>query len=524
MCYSRKALVINLKEGKLMYATAWSLLPPVVAIVLALITKEVYSSLFIGILVGALLATSFNPLAALETTFNDGFFTALCDTWNMGIMLFLVILGIFVALINKSGGSHAYGEWAKKRIKTKKGALASTFVLSLILGIDDYFHCLTVGSVMLPVNDSHNISRARFAYQIDATAAPLCMIFPISSWAAAVAGMVEGYNGIELFVRAIPYNFYSLLSLLMILWLICTGLEYGPMRKHEENALKGDLFTTPDRPYADGETDNEANPRAGIIDLVIPIIVLFISCVIFMLYTGGFFSGTPFIDAFAGCDASYALALGSIVALLITVIYYLIRRVITFKASMECIPTGFKAMVPAILILSLALTLKNMTSLMGSTEFVTNLVQSNIDSFGMFLPLILFVIACFISFSTGTSWGTFGILIPITVGLGGVLSETMLIICISACLAGAVCGDHCSPISDTTIMASAGARCNHINHVSTQLPYALTVAGVSAVSYLLAGFIQNIIVLPIAIVLMVGTLIVIGKITKSKDYTKQESA
>ena len=423
---------------------------------------------------------------------------------------------LIVAIINKSGASNAYGEWAKTKIKSKRSALASTFVLSLLLGIDDYFHCLTVGSVMLPVNDSHNISRARFAYQIDATAAPLCMIFPISSWAAAVSGMVEGYNGIELFVKAIPYNFYSLLTLLMICYLIITGLEYGPMKKHEDNALKGDLFTTPDRPYENAEDENVVNPRATILDLVLPIVILFVCCVVCMIYTGGFFSGASFIDAFGGCDASYGLSMGSIISLILILLFYLPRRILTFKQAMDCIPVGFKAMVPALLILTFALTLKNMTSLLGSTEFVTALVENNIGSFGFLLPLILFGLAVLISFSTGTSWGTFGILIPIVVGLGSVLSETMLIISISACLAGAVCGDHCSPISDTTIMASAGARCNHINHVSTQLPYALTVAGVSAVTYIIAGLTQSVISLAVGVVLMLGTLIVIGKITQKK--------
>ncbi|MDO4481565.1 MAG: Na+/H+ antiporter NhaC family protein [Bacillota bacterium] len=507
-----------------MFGTVWSLLPPIVAIVLALITKEVYSSLFIGIIVGALLATSFNPLAALETSLNDGFFAALSDTWNIGIFIFLVVLGIIVAIINKSGASNAYGEWAKTKIKSKRSALASTFVLSLLLGIDDYFHCLTVGSVMLPVNDSHNISRARFAYQIDATAAPLCMIFPISSWAAAVSGMVEGYNGIELFVKAIPYNFYSLLTLLMIAYLIVTGLEYGPMKKHEDNALKGDLFTTPDRPYENAEDENVVNPKATILDLVLPIVILFVTCVICMIYTGGFFSGASFIDAFGGCDASYGLSMGSIISLILILLFYLPRRILTFKQAMDCIPVGFKAMVPALLILTFALTLKNMTSLLGSTEFVTALVENNIGSFGFLLPLILFGLAVLISFSTGTSWGTFGILIPIVVGLGSVLSETMLIISISACLAGAVCGDHCSPISDTTIMASAGARCNHINHVSTQLPYALTVAAVSCVCYIIAGLTESVISLAIGIVLMFGTLFVIGKIVKNKAVVGEPPA
>ena len=499
-----------------MFGTAWSLLPPLVAIILALITKEVYSSLFIGILLGGFLATSFSPLAAFETTINDGFFAALSDTWNIGILMFLVILGVFVALMNKSGGSYAYGEWAKKRIKSKRGALASTFVLSLVLGIDDYFHCLTVGSVMLPVNDGHKISRARFAYQIDATAAPLCMIFPISSWAAAVSGMVEGYNGMELFVKAIPYNFYSLLTLLMIVYLIATGLEYGPMKTHEINAKNGDLFTSGER--VDEQADKAINnPRAKVMDLFIPIIVLFAFCVVFLLYTGGFFSGTNFIDAFAGCDASYGLALGSLFAVIFTLIYYLCRRVITFKEALDCVPVGFKAMVPAILILIFALTLKNMTGLLGSTDFVTGFVSNYVDTFGFLLPLILFGIAIFISFSTGTSWGTFGILIPIVVDLGTILDEKMLIISISACLAGSVCGDHCSPISDTTIMASAGAKCNHINHVSTQLPYALTVAVVSAVTYYIAGLTESIISLFAGIVLMLGTLIVISKISKRKE-------
>lgn len=500
-----------------MFGTAWALLPPLVAIILALITKEVYSSLFIGIVVGALLASSFSPLTALESTLNDGFFVALSDTYNIGIIMFLVILGIFVALINKSGASSAYGEWARKRIKTKKGALISTFILSLLLAIDDYFHCLTVGSVMLPVTDSHHISRARFAYQIDSTAAPLCMIFPISSWAAAVSGMVEGYNGIELFVRAIPYNFYSLFTLFMILYMIWSGMEYGPMKTHEANANKGDLYTTPDRPYADSESDSVVNERATLLDLALPIVILFICCVVGILYSGGYFGGgMSIIDAFGNCDASYALAIGSLVALLLTMIYFLIRRAMSFKEMMDSVPAGFKAMVPAILILIFALTLKNMTSLMGSTEFVTEFVQGHVSVYQWLLPVLLFGVAVFISFSTGTSWGTFGILIPIVVGLGPIISEQMLIIAISACLAGAVCGDHCSPISDTTIMASTGARCNHINHVNTQLPYALTVAAVSAVTYVIAGLTESIIALPIGLVLMLLTLIVIGKTVGEK--------
>lgn len=488
------------------------MLPPLVAIILALLTKEVYSSLFIGIVVGALLASSFSPIGTLETTLNDGFFLALSDVYNIGIIMFLVILGIFVAMINKSGASAAYGEWARKRIKTKRGALISTFVLSLLLAIDDYFHCLTVGSVMLPVTDSHHISRARFAYQIDSTAAPLCMIFPISSWAAAVSGMVEGYNGIELFVQAIPYNFYSLFTLFMILYMIFSGMEYGPMKVHEANANKGDLYTTPERPYADSDSETIENPKARVLDLAIPIIILFICCVCGILYSGGYFAGgISIIDAFGGCDASYALATGSIVALLLTIIYFLIRRTLSFTEIMDSVPSGFKAMVPAILILIFALTLKNMTTLMGSTEFVTSFVQSHMSVYEWVLPVLLFGVAVFISFSTGTSWGTFGILIPIVVGLGPVISEQMLIIAISACLAGAVCGDHCSPISDTTIMASTGARCYHINHVNTQLPYAFTTAAVSAVTYVIAGITQSIIALPIGLVLMWLTLVVIGK-------------
>ena len=494
-----------------MFGTAWSLLPPIIAIALALITKEVYSSLFIGIVVGALLVASFNPLGALETTVTDGFLAALCDPWNMGIIMFLVILGAIVALINKSGGSSAYGKWARTKIHSKKGALISTFGLSLLLGIDDYFHCLTVGSVMLPVTDSHNISRARFAYQIDATAAPLCMIFPISSWAAAVSGMVEGYNGIELFVRAIPYNFYSLFTLFMIGYMIWSGMEYGPMKRHEKNANNGDLYTTSERPYKDAAEMNVDNEKAGLIDLVLPILILFFCCVIAMIYTGGFFDGVSFIDAFGGCDASYALVLGSIVALLLILIFYLPRRIITFSDAMECVPAGFKAMVPAILILVFALTLKNMTTLMGSTEFVSAFVEQYMSAAHWVLPVLLFGVAVVISFSTGTSWGTFGILIPMVVALGATISESMLIIAISACLAGSVCGDHCSPISDTTIMASTGAQCYHINHVNTQLPYALTVAAVSAVTYVIAGLTESIIALPIGLVLMILTLVVIGR-------------
>lgn len=496
-----------------MYATFWALIPPVVAIVLALITKEVYSSLFIGILVGGLFYSNFSFEGTINHIFQEGFIGVLSDSYNVGILVFLVILGTMVCLMNKAGGSAAFGRWASVHIKTRVGAQLATIVLGCLIFVDDYFNCLTVGSVMRPVTDKHKISRAKLAYLIDATAAPVCIIAPISSWAAAVTGFVEGADGFSLFIRAIPYNFYALLTIVMMITLAVAKIEYGPMRVHEENAMKGDLYTTPDRPYANAEEDDTANPKGRVIDLVIPILCLIVCCVIGMIYTGGFFEGAGFIEAFSNSDASVGLAYGSFFGLVITIILYMARRVLSFKDCMGCLPEGFKAMVPAILILTMAWSLKAMTDSLGAAEFVAALVKSSADGFLSFLPAIIFLVGCFLAFATGTSWGTFGILIPIVVdAFAG--NETMMIIAISACMAGAVCGDHCSPISDTTIMASAGAQSNHINHVNTQLPYAITVAAVSCVTYIIAGFVKTAwIALPAGIILMLATLFVIRRMT-----------
>ncbi|MBO5908670.1 MAG: Na+/H+ antiporter NhaC family protein [Clostridia bacterium] len=503
--------------------TFWSLVPPLVAIVLALVTKEVYSSLFIGILVGALFYSNFNVVGTVDSLVQEGLIAAVSGT--AGIFVFLVILGIMVALINKTGGSRAFGAWAKTHIKTKIGAILCTFVLGVLIFIDDYFNCLTVGSVMRPVTDSHKISRAKLSYVIDATAAPICMIAPISSWAAAVSEYTAGVtdtagneiSSIALFCKAIPYNFYSLLTLVFIVAITLMKFDYGPMKKHETNAQNGDLFTFGGEVMND-ESEIEEDSRGKVIDLVLPIVVLIIVSVLALIYVGEFFSGDykgDFIGAFGNTDATVGLPLGGIVALVITIIYLLCRRLVTFKEAMGCIPKGFIAMVPAILILTMATGLKNMTSLLGSDTFVENAL-ANAGALHNFLPAIIFLVACGIAFATGTSWGTFGILIPIVLSVFPAGSELM-IIGMSACLAGAVCGDHCSPISDTTIMSSAGAQCEHVNHVSTQLPYAITVAVVSFVCYIITGFVQNwFISLPIAIVLMIATLFVIKMITKDK--------
>ena len=473
-----------------MYQTFWALVPPIVAIVLALITKEVYSALFVGILVGGLFYSGFSLEGTVLHVIQDGIIGSLSDPWNVGILVFLVLLGAMVCLMNKAGGSAAFGRWASTKIKSRVGAQLATIALGVLIFIDDYFNCLTVGSVMRPVTDKHNVSRAKLSYLIDATAAPICIIAPISSWAAAVTGFVEGEDGLSLFVRAIPYNFYALLTIVMMIGMVVMNVDFGPMKKHEDNAKKGDLFTTPDRPYANavGEAVNE---KGRVLDLVLPIAVLIISCVIGMIYTGGFFSGESFITAFSNSDASVGLAIGSFFAIVITIVYYLIRRVLTFKECMDCLPEGFKAMVPAILILTLAWTLKAMTDSLGAAPYVAALVQNSAKGMTMMLPAIIFLVGCGLSFATGTSWGTFGILIPIVVGIFQQTDPELMIISISACMAGAVCGDHCSPISDTTIMASAGGQCNHVNHVSTQLPYALTVAVVSFITYMIAGFVQN---------------------------------
>ncbi len=498
------------------YSTLLSLFPPLLAITLALITKEVYSSLFIGIALGGFLAANWHPVKALDHLLNDGLISAVSDT--AGIFIFLVILGIMVALINKAGGSAAFGRWAETHIKTRTGAALATFALGVLIFIDDYFNCLTVGSVMRPVTDRHNISRAKLAYIIDATAAPICMIAPVSSWAAAVSEFTKGtgYSGIELFVRAIPYNFYSLLTLVFVIALSVMNFDYGPMATHEFNAkTKGDLFTSGASESAvEHETEN---PKGRVIDLILPIIVLVGICIVGLIYVGGFFSGEDFVTAFANTDATVGLPWGALVALIVTIIYLIARRLITFSEAMECIPKGFNAMVPAILILTFATALKNMTSLLGAKYFVAGVMDSAASGLANFLPAIIFIVACVLAFSTGTSWGTFGILIPIVTAIFDPGSE-LLIIGISACLAGAVCGDHCSPISDTTIMASAGSQSNHLNHVSTQLPYAATVAAISFVCYVIAAFVQNaFVLLPIGIALTLATLFVIKSITKSDN-------
>ena len=491
-----------------MFGTFWALVPPIIAIGLALITKEVYSSLFIGAVAGALFYAGFH-VEALDSLLNDGIVAAIRD--NAGIFMFLVLLGILVALLNKAGGSAAFGRWAKTHIKTRGGAMLATFLLGILIFVDDYFNCLTVGSVMRPVTDGHRISRAKLSYLIDATAAPICMIAPISSWAAAVSGVVEDYSGFDLFVRAIPFNFYSLLTIVMVLFLCKSGMDYGPMRRHELNALRnGDLFTEGEQPEAVQEV---SNPRARVIDLVLPIVVLVVLCVAGLIYSGVLAGGVGIFGAFENCDAFFGLPWGALIALVFTVIYFIARRVITFKEAMACVPQGFCAMVPAILILTLATSLKNMTSLLGAKEFVGTLMKSASSGLYSLLPAVIFLVACGLAFATGTSWGTFGILIPIVTEVFKA-DFTLMIVGVSACLAGAVFGDHVSPISDTTIMASAGAQCNHINHVSTQFPYAATVAAVSFVTYVVAGFVPNAyIVLPIGIVLMIATLLVIRSVT-----------
>ncbi len=496
------------------YATWLSLLAPIVAIALALITKEVYSSLIVGIIVGGIIYAGGNFEGTLTHVVINGFVANVADPYNMGILFFLVLLGTLVAMMNKAGGSAAFGRWASTHIKTRVGAQLATIALGILIFIDDYFNCLTVGSVMRPITDSHHISRAKLAYLIDATAAPVCIIAPISSWAAAVAGFANAAgaeNGIALFISAIPYNFYALLTIVMMIFLAVTNLDYGPMKQHETNAVeKNDLFTSGTKQVI---SQMKANPKGKVSDLVLPIIVLIIACVIGMIYSGGFFSGTDFVTAFSNSDASVGLAIGAFVAIVIAVIYYLIRRVVSFQDLMASLPEGFSAMVPAIIILSCAWTLKAMTDSLGARVFISQLVEGSAAEFQMLLPAIIFLIAVGLSFATGTSWGTFGILIPIVLSVFPA-GEPIIIVAVSACMAGAVCGDHCSPISDTTIMSSAGAQCDHMNHVSTQLPYAMTVAAVSAVSYVIAGIVCNwMIVLPIAVALMIITLLIVKKIT-----------
>ncbi len=503
------------------YGTFLSLLPPVIAIGLALITKEVYSSLFIGILSGGLLAAGFSPAGTMDQIVNNGFIAAVSG--SAGIFIFLVLLGVLVALLNKTGASAAFGNWAKNNIKTRVGAALATFLLGVLIFIDDYFNCLTVGSVMLPVTDSHKISRAKLSYLIDATAAPVCMIAPISSWAAAVSDYAEGtgYDGLTLFIRAIPYNFYSLLTLGFIIMITLMKFDYGPMAIHEKNALeKGDLFTSGTE-HAAVEME-KGSAKGKVMDLILPIVALILFSVIGLVYVGGMFDGASFVDAFANTDATVGLPWGSLIALVLTIIYLVCRKVISFKDALECVPEGFKAMVPAILILTFATSLKNMTTQLGSDVFVES-VMADAAALQLFLPAIIFVVACFISFSTGTSWGTFGILIPIVTAIFPASSELMYI-GMSACLAGAVCGDHCSPISDTTIMSSAGARCDHINHVSTQLPYAITVAVVSFVNFIISALLQValgsltwLVSLPLGLAMMFATLLVIKKFFANKN-------
>ena len=493
-----------------LYATIWALLPPLVAIVLALITKEVYSSLFVGIVVGALIYSGFKFEGTVTQIFEGGIIKVLSDSYNVGILIFLVILGSVVCMMNKAGGSAAFGRWASKKIHTRVGAELAAIILGVLIFIDDYFNCLTVGSVMRPVTDRHHVSRAKFAYLIDATAAPVCIIAPISSWAAAVSGFVEGQDGLAIFVRTIPYNFYAILTIVMMVGMVLMKTEFGAMRTHEINALNGDLYTTSARPYENATDDETPNPRGKVIDLVIPIVMLVICCVISMIYTGGFFSGTDFVTAFSQSDASTGLAMGSAFGLVFAIIFYMIRRVVNFRDCMGCIPEGFKAMVPAIMILTFAWTLKAMTDSLGAAVFVEEAMRSVAGGIEVILPAIIFLVGCGLAFATGTSWGTFGILIPIVVAVFEKSSPEMMIISMSACMAGAVCGDHCSPISDTTIMASAGAQCDHVTHVSTQLPYAIVAAAVSFVTYIVAGFVKTAwIALPVGIVLMLIVLFVI---------------
>ena len=515
------------KEEKSRFAgTFWALVPPLLAIILALITKEVYSSLFIGVMLGGALAAGFAPLKTVDGIINEGFIAAVQG--SAGIFIFLVMLGIVVALINKTGATAAFGRWAQTHVKSRVGAILCTFLLGVLIFIDDYFNCLTVGSVMQPVTDAKRISRAKLAYIIDATAAPICMIAPISSWAAAVSQYADGteYTGLEMFIRAIPYNFYSLLTFVFIIGITLMKIDFGPMALHEKNALeKGDLFTS------GGEVDNgvraEQNERGKVLDMLIPVILLIGISVFALIYVGGFLDGKDFVTAFSDTDATVALPWGALIVLILSIIYLVCRRVIKLKDAMDCIPKGFIAMVPAILILTFATALKNMTTLLEAKEFIGSVMEGSAASLYQFLPAVIFLVACVLAFSTGTSWGTFGILIPIVIGIFPVESP-LLFIGMSACLAGAVCGDHCSPISDTTIMASAGARCNHINHVSTQLPYVLTVAGVSFLGFVLAGVIQNwFIVFPVTVAMMIGLLIffkvfaVAKTISDRKNETKE---
>ena len=509
------------------YATPWALLPPVVAIGLALITKEVYSSLFIGILVGGLLYSGFNFEGTVLHVFEDGIVSVLSDSYNVGILVFLVILGAMVCLMNKAGGSAAFGRWAAKNIKSRVGAQMAAIVLGVLIFIDDYFNCLTVGSVMRPITDKHRVSRVKLAYVIDATAAPVCIIAPISSWAAAVSSYVPDGQGLTVFIRAIPYNFYALFTIAMMIAMVLMKVEFGPMLKFERNAIKtGDLFSG-SNPYAGLMEDDPDDTKGAVADLVLPIVVLIVACVTGMLYSGSFFDAASenylnIPGAFSSSDASIGLMLGSSFGLLFALIFYWVRKAMTFKQMMECIPEGFKAMVPAIMILTFAWSLKAMTDSLGATPFVEYFVNTYARSVQFFLPAIVFAIGCLLAFATGTSWGTFGILIPITMAIFP-LDNPLGIICISASMAGAVCGDHCSPISDTTIMASAGAQCDHVNHVSTQLPYAIVCAAIAFVSYVVAGLLVHfgapgILALPFGLVLLLGFLVVMKRM--GDDVTK----
>lgn len=510
------------------YATAFALLPPVIAIGLALITKEVYSSLFVGILMGGLLYSSFNLEMTINTIFfheDGGMIYKLSDSWNVGILVFLVVLGILVALMNKAGGSAAFGKWASARIKTRVGAQLATMALGVMIFVDDYFNCLTVGNVMRPVTDRHQVSRAKLAYIIDATAAPICIIAPISSWAAAVTSSVpeeSGINGFTTFLKTIPYNYYAMFTIVTAVFLTVAKVDFGLMKKHEINAINGDLYTTPERPFKE-EKGEDVNSKGKVADLLLPVIVLITVCVISMLYTGGFFEGESFVNAFAGADASVGLVMGSFIALMFTFVYYMLREVITFEEFMNCVPEGFKMMISPILILTFAWTLSGVTGLLGANVFVAELVSGSAVALQMFLPAIIFLVASGLAFATGTSWGTFGILIPIVTDVfpGG----EMMVISIASCLAGAVCGDHCSPISDTTILASAGSQCHHVNHVATQLPYVLTVASVSFVSYIIAGLTNNMFIsLSAGFVILLAVLFIIRRFAGVEKNPADEGA
>ena len=507
-------------DGSMFIGTWWSLVPPLLAIILALVTKEVYSSLFIGVATGALLYTGFHPWNAFVA-----FFEIMKNSMNLNILIFDVLLGMIVVLMGKSGGSTAYGKWAGRKIKNKKSAMLETTGLGVLIFVDDYFNCLTVGSVMRPVTDRHKVSRAKLSYIIDATAAPVCIIAPISSWAAAVTSSVpedSGINGFAVFLQTIPYNLYAILTLVMVLLVTVLRVDFGPMKKHEMNAIAGDLFTTPGRPY-EGNEEEVINEKAHVLDLILPVAVLIASCIVAMVYTGGFFEGASFVDAFAASDASVGLVLGGAVTLVFTFIYYMMRDVLSFEEFAKCIPEGFQSMIAPILILTMAWTLSGMTNLLGAKYFVADLVANSASAMQGFLPMIIFLVAAFLAFATGTSWGTFSILIPIVIG---VFPEgQMMVISIASCLAGAVCGDHCSPISDTTIMASAGGHCEHVNHVVTQLPYVLVVGSVCMVGYLLIGIFKAVgldaivwLTLPICIVLLCVVLFVI----RTKNGGKEE--